>query len=388
MSVVARGPGYMPLYSDGSTVYHAQTISGARYEGFGTGTSGGATGTLTTVSNLNDSGAGSLRTALSGGSRYIVFSPGLSGNLGLQSLIAVTGGNITLDGFSNPNITITDGGGAGAERGTISWQGTGCTNVIIRGIRVRNAGGVSTQDGDGMRVYNGASNVVIDHCSFDSSHDGNLDVTQDSHDVTYCWCIISKPLGAQKNALLKYDIFNVSVHHNIYANATIRNPHIEMGDGIQAGTRLQVDMRNNIVWESNAAGTEVYAGAWANIVNNFYQAPSATASRQQNRAITDNRSIGDNGSDLQQLYLAGNRSGTGSYDLNDPASNEGIETAMIVSEHSVAAASRIKLRGAAHAAKKTLAYAGCPPRDAVDQATINAIQAAINYSFSNAADLA
>jgi pectate lyase len=79
--------------------------------GFGRNATGGAGGTLCTVSNLNDSGAGSLRACLTAsGPQWIIFS--VSGTITLSSQIHMRGalGNNdkTIDGRGQ-NITINGG---------------------------------------------------------------------------------------------------------------------------------------------------------------------------------------------------------------------------------------------------------------------------------------
>ena len=69
-------------------------------QGFGAMTQGGSGGVIFVVSNLNDSGPGSLRDALSRGHRSIQFRTG--GEITLKSRLYVEGAYITLDGFSAP----------------------------------------------------------------------------------------------------------------------------------------------------------------------------------------------------------------------------------------------------------------------------------------------
>jgi hypothetical protein len=55
---------------------HAQLRAFGDAEGFGSLTTGGRTGSLYVVTNLNDSGAGSFRDAVSHSNRIIVFAVG------------------------------------------------------------------------------------------------------------------------------------------------------------------------------------------------------------------------------------------------------------------------------------------------------------------------
>src|SRR5882672_4113616 len=64
------------------------------YEGFGRNTTGGAGQPVYHVTNLNDSGAGSLRDAISQGNRCVMFDFG--GTISLGSMPSVRGANITI----------------------------------------------------------------------------------------------------------------------------------------------------------------------------------------------------------------------------------------------------------------------------------------------------
>lgn len=61
-------------------------------------TTGGKGKQLITVQNLNNSGTGSLRAALSSGGRWIRFAPGLTGVIVLNSPLEIIGDNVTIDG--------------------------------------------------------------------------------------------------------------------------------------------------------------------------------------------------------------------------------------------------------------------------------------------------
>src|SRR5918992_3223496 len=100
------------------------------YQGFGTSTSGGLAGVTVRVTNLNDSGPGSLRDAVSKGHRTVVFD--IAGDIVLKRTLQVRGAFITIDGFSAPSPGIT------LRRFGLSISGErGAHDVIVRGIRIR-----------------------------------------------------------------------------------------------------------------------------------------------------------------------------------------------------------------------------------------------------------
>ena len=72
-----------------------------KFEGYGSGATGGAGGTTITVTNLNDSGPGSLREAVDTvGARIIKFS--VHGVIALKTSLSLDDPDITIDGSDAP----------------------------------------------------------------------------------------------------------------------------------------------------------------------------------------------------------------------------------------------------------------------------------------------
>ena len=104
----------------------AQLKSFTGAEGFGDVATGGRTGTIYHVTNLNDSGAGSFRDAVSGSNRIIVFDVG--GYIHLATPVSAQS-NLTILGQTAP------GGGIGVYGAEVSFNGR--SNEIVQQMRFR-----------------------------------------------------------------------------------------------------------------------------------------------------------------------------------------------------------------------------------------------------------
>lgn len=322
------------------------------YQGFGAKTPGGSGKAIVRVANLNDSGPGSFRDAVSQGNRTVVFDVG--GELVLTKTVAVRGAFITIDGFTAPppgitlkNYGLSIGGNHGAH------------DVIVRGIRVRAAGvSADKEQTDGMNVIKAAYNVVIDHVSIQGSEDGNLDIGTESRDVTVSWSIFAEPRGDSKNMLIKYNPSRISVHHNLFVRSRQRNPQVAINDSGTVATDTTLDMRNNLVWDwGNGYGTLIWYGARANVVNNFYSSPSSSAGARK-RALTICRGDCNGGGQASsaRAYVKGNFS----------ADNLPKDINTFGNERNLFSAPPIDTQDACTAAQAVVSGAGAPPLDSID----------------------
>ncbi len=263
------------IASSGLWLSGRQAVEAADFQGFGATTPGGTGQTTIVVTNLNDSGAGSFRDALSQGNRTIVFDvPGTT----LRTItltsgpIKVKGALITIDGCSAPSpqipgITLVNAG--------LYLSGTkGVHDVIIKCLRVRNA------VGDGITIRDAAHHIVIDHVSAKGSTDGDIDVTRGASDVTIQWSIIAEN-DPTHNLLVLVDLqaLRVTFHHNLFVKGQSRNPHTGW-DGTLATTPTDTvaDVRNNLIWAFSDYGTLVINNAQTNVVQNFYHRSSTPSS--------------------------------------------------------------------------------------------------------------
>ncbi len=234
-----------------------------RIEGFGASAKGGEGGEVIVVSSLADQGAGTLREALARrGPRIIRF--GVGGTIELRSRLRCTEGRVTIDGTTAPGEGVT-----------LLHHGLGfvnCSDIVVRGLRVRvTTGGAS---GDGILLWGKdggtVERVAVSHCSAMGATDEVVNTWGSVRDVTFQWCIVAEGRPPHSKAWLSgQGSDRISIHHCLLANCEDRNPKLEGG---------LYDVTNNVVygWRNNNA-TKVRLGAQANIVGNTYLAGPESA---------------------------------------------------------------------------------------------------------------
>ena len=254
------------------------------------------------VTNLNDSGPGSLRDAVSKPGRIVVFDVG--GTINLKSSIRnITG--VTILGQTAPGdgITIT---GANLELGG---------SDIIRYLRIRPTY-INQIEADALGGY--PSSTIIDHCSVSYSIDEALSI-YDCSNTTVQNCIASESLknsGHSKGAHGYGGIWggsNASFHHNLLASHDSRNPRLSAGifEGekdydMSLQTEL-TDLRNNIIY--NWGGNSAYGGQGAmaaNIINCYYKPGPSTTSHRTRIFQTTSTGNGQTSKWATDLYVDGN----------------------------------------------------------------------------------
>lgn len=285
-------------------------------EGWGRNTTGGRGGKVIKVTNLNDTGTGSLRDAINqSGKRIIIFE--VSGNIKLKSRLQIKNGDVTIAGQTAPGdgICIQD-----------YEVNIAANNVIIRYMRFRLGDtNVATIESDAIGGRD-LENIMIDHCSMSWSIDEAASFYHNKN-FTLQWCIVSESMtnsGHSKGAHGYGGIWGGSpatFHHNLLAHHTSRNPRFDGGKRYSKGSGTgigkfgidKVDYRNNVIY--NWSGNSAYGGENGeyNIVNNYYKAGPATPSKINRRIMqvskddpTGAANPGDFAPGYGTFYVAGN----------------------------------------------------------------------------------
>ncbi|MCL6260787.1 pectate lyase [Aquiflexum sp. TKW24L] len=238
-------------------------------EGFGKYATGGRGGMVYIVTNLNDSGLGSLRWAVEAkGPRTIVFE--VSGNISLKSRLNVGDGNLTIAGQTAP--------GDGITIQNFPFRIINKSNIIIRFIRFR-LGDLGNEAEDAFEARGGSNNLIIDHCSFSWGIDETCSV-YDVTNTTVQYCIISEGLNDSKHPKGKHGYgslmggSNLSLYKNLWAHFSIRMPSMAH----QGGSCL-IDIRNNVIYNWGMRSSDNGSFCLANFVNNYYKPGPASFER-------------------------------------------------------------------------------------------------------------
>ena len=239
------------LNTDGESLLAA--FPGA--QGWGRFAEGGRKGTVYHVTNLNDSGSGSLRDAVSQPNRIVVFD--VSGVIRINSRI-VFKNNLYVAGQTAPGEGITVYGDV------VSFSGA--DNIIVRYMRFR-MGAVGTKDKDCAGVANG-QNMIFDHCSFAWGQDENFSINWDNKgtspkNITLQNCIVGQGLMMHSaGGLMQAE--NITLYRILMVDNSTRNFKVK---GIN-------QYANNLVYNwKNAAynmGGDSEGQSYANIESNLF----------------------------------------------------------------------------------------------------------------------
>ncbi|WNH12359.1 pectate lyase family protein [Thalassobellus suaedae] len=250
----------------------SQQLAFPTAEGYGKYTVGGRGGKVFEVTNLNDSGEGSLRAAVeASGPRTVVFR--VSGTIVLEKPLTI----------KNPYITIAGQTAPGDGICLRKWPLIiGTNNVIIRYIRVR-FGNESGSDADAISSRY-TKNLILDHVSASWSVDETMSIYH-CENVTVQWCIISESLYNSNHIKGIHGFGGIwgsnysSYHHNLIANHSSRNVRFASGSG-------NTDYRNNVIYnwgyqsayggENQQKGNDKFNFSNINMVANYYKPGPAT----------------------------------------------------------------------------------------------------------------
>lgn len=253
--------------------FNAQTLAFPEATGFGrftTGARGAANPQIYLVTNLNDSGPGSFRDAVSQPGRFVIFKVG--GIVNLQSVVAVAA-NTTIAGQTAPGEGILFLGPR------VSF--TGANNTIARYMRIRYGGTSQNQDASG--IANGA-NMILDHMTFTWGTDEVFSINWDNNgtspdNITIQNSIIGQGLHRHNHSagglMQPPPGGKISLIGNLYICNKTRNNKIK---GIN-------EFVNNVVYnwgnygntyghtqsgEAYIMGGDSAGSSFANIINNYF----------------------------------------------------------------------------------------------------------------------
>ncbi len=288
-----------------STPAMAQQLAFPGAEGAGRFALGGRGGRVITVTNLNDSGAGSLRAAVEAtGPRTIIFA--LSGTIKLAKPLRIREGRVTIAGQSAPGdgITLRD-----------HPLEVAADDVVIRFIRSR-LGDESKTESDAIWIFRGRR-IILDHVSASWSVDETLSASANYiqpnegwFDLTVQWSIIANSLTKSLHAKGEHGYGSLirggrgskaSWHHNLWANHSARMPR----PGNYSGPEVDpvgafFDFRSNIFynWGADRSGYNADTATLSryNFVDNAY-----VAGPQSGKPIAFKES-----DTLAKAYFAGN----------------------------------------------------------------------------------
>ncbi|MDB5325996.1 MAG: hypothetical protein JWM57_1565, partial [Phycisphaerales bacterium] len=280
----------------------AQLRAFGEAEGYGAVATGGRAATsVYHVTNLNDSGAGSLRDAVSGSNRIVVFD--VAGEIKLTTGIS-SQGNVTIAGQTAPGegITITGAQAIGF---------TSRSNIIMRYVRMR-PGDTSSASDNGMSMTK-TGTAILDHVSIEFGKYNNIDAVADTADlprITIQNSIIADPIstgtdtrgqgfGAHLEAVNGF----YTISNNLWANSHSRNPLAKVNDQF----KNNIEYNNEIGYLTSGTSTPFKH----DLVNNaFIAGPDYTSSSDYGQLSTPDK-----------FYAVGNVQDANKNGLFDPTTS-------------------------------------------------------------------
>lgn len=248
----------LPTAKAAGVIAFPGAVGGGKYA------TGGRGGEVVHVTNLNDSGAGSFRDAVSKPNRIVVFD--VSGTIELKGNILCSN-NITIAGQTAP-------GGSGITLKNYK-MGMSGDNIICRYISSRPGPYASTSSGNDAWGGAKGSNSIIDHCSMGWTTDEQWGLYSNNLNYTVQYSVLgpADSWGGHKKGLHGFGIMlgkgDLTFDHNLIIHNVSRNFRGKVPDQYVA------DFTNNIIYDWGYQTTYGTIGH-LNYVNNTLKAGNST----------------------------------------------------------------------------------------------------------------
>lgn len=272
-------------------------------EGYGAYATGGRGGDVYHVTNLGNSGTGSLRYGIENApaaGRTIVFA--VSGYIPIPSSgLRITKPNITIAGQTAP------GDGIGLRNGTCRIS---ASDIVIRHLRFRH--GKNGSGGDCINLDSACTDAVLDHISMQFSTDENMSsFSAPPENLTMQWSLNAWGLESHSCGGL-WDQNHATAHHTLWAHNHTRNP--------KARPSGLLEWVNNVTFDWDIGfimGDSETPATWkANVIGNYFICPPTNL---RSRAL-EKANLDRNGNPNFTIHVANNlfdKNGNGLLDGTD-----------------------------------------------------------------------
>ncbi|HWB92238.1 MAG TPA: hypothetical protein VG605_10310 [Puia sp.] len=323
-----------------SPAIFGQQLSFPGAEGFGRFASGGRGGAVYRVTNLDDSGSGSFRDAVSRPGRTVIFD--VSGVIRINDKIKAAP-DITIAGQTAPGAGITVYGNS------VSFS----SNSVIRDVRFR--GSDEMPRGACVVIADSLDKLILDHVSIEWGRWDDLHI-KNSTNITLQYCLVADGIDPQRfGALIENPRF-VTIYHCLWADNQSRNPK----------AKAKIEYVNNVIYNwgvSGLVGGHSAMDHYQDVVGNYFIAgPNSNGNFLAMFTATDHVYQRDNMVDLNKDGILNGRAMTNEDLVNEKATVLGQPTLL---------ANDLKPGTPADAYKIVIAQAGASlQRDAIDNRII------------------
>lgn len=336
--------------------------------GYGQMAQGGRGGRIVPVTNLDDSGIGSLRACIGEfGPRSCIFRVGGIIHLERPIMVERENSDLSILGQTAPGdgILITIDHSTDTDKKT-PFIVKGASNILIRHIRIRPRFPNSVRNVDALTVES-SSDIYIDHVSGSWATDENFNSYADATNLTVAYSLFGEGLNKHSKCALLGSDPTKPQRISFWRNACVSNRDRNPDNNHYGGSCIEIV--NNLLYNARSEWGEIFSqysgGTPISYVGNYFKAGPSTIKETFAINWNDTQSA-----DPPQIFASGNETwspkgksvvmiapDTEPYMVNAPPCGLAVDD----------------IGGATAAYREVTERAGAFPRDAVDRRLIEEI---------------